>query len=178
MYPPTAKAMGVLPSSAAACAGPAANASGLLGPLLLANASSGAARMDPGRPTLADSFYAISYLYYGALGTLSTMLCGALISYLTGPTKRSALGPGLLWWDLTSQTASVAPKEEVATQGDSLVKGAEELPPSAKRPPGFRPTNEDQLLFLGQKEVNGTSSGSWNPGRGREGGRDLRETHL
>lgn len=41
-------------------------------------------RMDPGRPTLADSFYAISYLYYGALGTLSTMLCGALISYLTG----------------------------------------------------------------------------------------------
>lgn len=45
LYPPTAKAMGVLPSSAAAgCAGPAANASGLLGPLLLANASSGAAR--------------------------------------------------------------------------------------------------------------------------------------
>ncbi|XP_070272503.1 sodium/iodide cotransporter [Myotis yumanensis] len=178
LYPPTAKAMGVLPSSAAGCAGPAANASGLLGPLLLANASSGAARMDPGRPTLADSFYAISYLYYGALGTLSTVLCGALISYLTGPTKRNALGPGLLWWDLTSQTASVAPKEEVATQGDSLVKGAEELPPSAKRPPGFRPTNEDQLLFLGQKEVNGASSGSWNPGRGREGGRDLRETDL
>ncbi|XP_014401298.1 PREDICTED: sodium/iodide cotransporter, partial [Myotis brandtii] len=135
-------------------------------------------RMDPGPPTLADSFYAISYLYYGALGTLSTVLCGALISYLTGPTKRSALGPGLLWWDLTSQTASVAPKEEVATQGDSLVKGAEELPPSAKRPPGFRLTNEDQLLFLGQKEVNGASSGSWNPGRGREGGRDLRETDL
>lgn len=41
-------------------------------------------RMDPGRPALADSFYAISYLYYGALGTLSTMLCGALVSYLTG----------------------------------------------------------------------------------------------
>lgn len=40
--------------------------------------------MDPGRPTLADSFYAISYLYYGALGTLSTMLCGALVSCLTG----------------------------------------------------------------------------------------------
>lgn len=41
-------------------------------------------RMDPGRPALADSFYAISYLYYGALGTLSTVLCGALVSYLTG----------------------------------------------------------------------------------------------
>ncbi|XP_054572789.1 sodium/iodide cotransporter isoform X1 [Eptesicus fuscus] len=178
LYPPTARTMGVLPSSAAGCAGPAANASGLLGRLLIANASGAATRMDPGRPTLADSFYAISYLYYGALGTLSTVLCGALISYLTGPTKRSALGPGLLWWDLTLQTASVAPKKEVATQDDSLVKGAEELPPRAKRPPGFLPTNEDQLLFLGQKEVNGASSGSWNPGRGREGGRDLRETDL
>lgn len=40
--------------------------------------------MDPGRPALADNFYAISYLYYGALGTLSTVLCGALISCLTG----------------------------------------------------------------------------------------------
>lgn len=40
--------------------------------------------MDTGRPALADTFYAISYLYYGALGTLTTMLCGALISYLTG----------------------------------------------------------------------------------------------
>lgn len=40
----------------------------------------------------------------------------------SGPTKRSALGPGLLWWDLTRQTASVAPKEEVATLDDTLVK--------------------------------------------------------
>jgi hypothetical protein len=40
--------------------------------------------VDPGWPVLADSFYAISYLYYGALGTVTTMLCGALVSYLTG----------------------------------------------------------------------------------------------
>ena len=40
--------------------------------------------MDPDQHTLADSFYAISYLYYGALGTLSTVLCGALVSCLTG----------------------------------------------------------------------------------------------
>ena len=39
---------------------------------------------DPEQPILAASFYAISYLYYGALGTLSTILCGALISCLTG----------------------------------------------------------------------------------------------
>lgn len=40
--------------------------------------------MDPDQPTLADNFYAISYLYYGALGTLCTVLCGALVSCLTG----------------------------------------------------------------------------------------------
>lgn len=48
---------------------------------VLPHCSSG---MDAGRPALADTFYAVSYLYYGALGTLTTMLCGALISYLTG----------------------------------------------------------------------------------------------
>ena len=41
---------------------------------------------------------------------------------MPGPTKHSALRPGLLWWDLTWQTASVAPKEEVAILDDSLVK--------------------------------------------------------
>ncbi|XP_070442682.1 sodium/iodide cotransporter [Equus przewalskii] len=178
LYPPSAQSMGVLTSSAAGCAEPPANASSLLGPLLAANASGGAPSpgMDPGRPALADSFYAISYLYYGALGTLSTVLCGALVSCLTGPTKRSALGPGLLWWDLTRQTASVAPKEEVATLDDTLVKGAEELPPGAKRPPDFLPTDEDHLLFLEQKEGNG--AGSWTPGSGHDGGGDLRETDL
>ncbi|KAM8763689.1 sodium/iodide cotransporter [Rhynchonycteris naso] len=182
LYPPKAKSMGVLPSSAAGCVGPSANASGLLGPLLITSASSGAPRMDPttdpGQPTLADSLYAISYLYYGALGTLSTVLCGALISCLTGPNKHSAHGPGLLWWDLTWQTASVAPKEEVATLDDSLVKGAEELSYTAKRRPDFLPTSEDHLLFLGQKEENGADSDSWNPGSGCEDGHDLRETDL
>uniref|UniRef100_A0A8D0Z1T8 Solute carrier family 5 member 5 n=2 Tax=Sus scrofa TaxID=9823 RepID=A0A8D0Z1T8_PIG len=160
LYPPSAQSMGVLPSSAAGCALPTANASGLQDPVLAVNASSTASSLetDPEQPILAASFYAISYLYYGALGTLSTILCGALISCLTGPTKRSALGPGLLWWDLTRQTASVAPKEEVAALDDSLMKGAEELPLAIKKPPDFLSTNEDHLLFLGQKEVNGASS--------------------
>nr|CAC81949.1 sodium iodide symporter [Sus scrofa] len=156
LYPPSAQSMGVLPSSAAGCALPTANASGLQDPVLAVNASSTASSLetDPEQPILAASFYAISYLYYGALGTLSTILCGALISCLTGPTKRSALGPGLLWWDLTRQTASVAPKEEVAALDDSLMKqGAEELPLAIKKPPDFLSTNEDHLLFLGQKEV-------------------------
>ncbi|XP_024623163.1 sodium/iodide cotransporter [Neophocaena asiaeorientalis asiaeorientalis] len=178
LYPPSAQSMGVLPSSAAGCAVPSANASGILDPLLAANASSRASslEMDPDQPTLTDSFYAISYLYYGALGTVSTVLCGALVSCLTGPTKRSALGPGLLWWDLTRQTASVAPKEEVAALDDSLMKGAEELSPGTKRPPDFLPTDEDHLLFLGQKEMNG--AGSRTPGSEHDKGLNLRETDL
>nr|XP_045364157.1 sodium/iodide cotransporter isoform X3 [Camelus bactrianus] len=178
LYPPSAQSMGVLPSSAAGCAVPSANASGFLDPLLAANASSRASslEMDPDQSTLADSFYAISYLYYGTLGTLSTVLGGALISCLTGPTKRSALGPGLLWWDLMQQTASVAPKEEVATLDDSLMKGAEALPPRGKSPPNFLPNDEDHLPFLGQKEVNGASSRT--PDSEHDKGCDLRETDL
>ncbi|XP_012509463.1 PREDICTED: sodium/iodide cotransporter [Propithecus coquereli] len=176
LYPPSAQTMGVLPSSAVRCAAPSANASGLPDSLLLAaQASSSSSGMDPSRPALADSFYAVSYLYYGALGTLTTVLCGALVSCLTGPTKRSALGPGLLWWDLARQTASVAPKEEVAILDDSLVKGAEELLPGTKKPSCFLPTDENQVVFLGQKELEGASS--QNPRSGRDGD-TLRETNL
>lgn len=44
LYPPSAQSMGVLPSSAAGCPEPSANTSGLLGPLLAINISSGASR--------------------------------------------------------------------------------------------------------------------------------------
>ncbi|CAO2612507.1 Sodium/iodide cotransporter, partial [Lemmus lemmus] len=70
LYPPGEQVMGVLPTSAAGCT----NASLLMG----------SPRVEADHPALADTFYAISYLYYGALGTLTTMLCGVLISYLTG----------------------------------------------------------------------------------------------
>uniref|UniRef100_A0A8I5Y1G6 Solute carrier family 5 member 5 n=1 Tax=Rattus norvegicus TaxID=10116 RepID=A0A8I5Y1G6_RAT len=147
LYPPGEQTMGVLPTSAAGCT----NDSVLLGPPGATNASNGipSSGMDTGRPALADTFYAISYLYYGALGTLTTMLCGALISYLTGPTKRSSLGPGLLWWDLARQTASVAPKEDTATLEESLVKGPEDIPAVTKKPPGLKPGAETHPLYLG-----------------------------
>ncbi|KAH0508420.1 Sodium/iodide cotransporter [Microtus ochrogaster] len=149
LYPPGEQIMGVLPTSAAGCT----NASLLMGPPGAANTSSGvpSSRVEADRPALADTFYAISYLYYGALGTLTTMLCGILISYLTGPTKRSSLGPGLLWWDLARQTASVAPKEDAATLEDSLVKGPEDIPAVTKKPSGFLPGDEAHLLSLGHE---------------------------
>ncbi|XP_049733345.1 sodium/iodide cotransporter isoform X1 [Elephas maximus indicus] len=178
LYPPSEQIMGVLSTSAEGCAASPANVSGLLGPLLASNASSGepSPGMDPNRPALADTFYAISYLYYGALGTLSTILCGALISCLTGPTKRSALGPGLLWWDFMKQTASVAPKGEEAPLDDNLAKGPEELPLGANRSPDFLPIHEDGLLFLGQKEVE--VAGSRTTHSGQDDGLDLRESNL
>ncbi|KAM6168142.1 sodium/iodide cotransporter [Erethizon dorsatum] len=176
LYPPSEQTMGVLPSSAAGCVVPSSNASVLLDSGLL-NAemigSGSVSAEDPGQPALAHSFYAISYLYYGALGTLTTVLCGALVSYLTGPTKRSALGPGLLWWDLTWQMASVAPKEEVATLDDRPVKDPEEIP-GVKSAPDFRPTEEDGPLFL-QRE--GKGPGPWAPCSGKGGDLD-RETNL
>ncbi|XP_048651376.1 sodium/iodide cotransporter isoform X2 [Marmota marmota marmota] len=173
LYPPSAQIMGVLPSSTYGCGTLSANASDLLELTLTTNASSrtSSSRVAPGRPALADSFYAISYLYYGALGTLTTMLGGALVSYLSGPTKRSALGPGLLWWDLARQTASVAPKEEITALDDTLVKGPEEILPGTKKPPGSLPNDENHPLFLGQ-EVEGT------PGPGHVGGHDHGETNL
>uniref|UniRef100_A0A8D2E2D1 Solute carrier family 5 member 5 n=1 Tax=Sciurus vulgaris TaxID=55149 RepID=A0A8D2E2D1_SCIVU len=177
LYPPSAQIMGVLPSSTSGCWTLSANTSVLLDSILATNASSrtSSSSMDLTRPALADSFYAISYLYYGALGTLTTMLCGALVSYLTGPTKRSALGPGLLWWDLSRQTASVAPKEEITTLDDRLVKGPEEFLPGTKKPRGFLPTDEAHPLFLGQElEEARTRS----PSLGHRGDQDHGETNL
>ncbi|MGH0184363.1 UNVERIFIED_CONTAM: hypothetical protein FKN15_014685 [Acipenser sinensis] len=52
------------------------------------------------QPSIADNFYSMSFLYYGALGTVSALLVGVAVSYITGPTQRKAIAPGLLWWDL------------------------------------------------------------------------------
>ncbi|XP_058148801.1 LOW QUALITY PROTEIN: sodium/iodide cotransporter [Dasypus novemcinctus] len=165
VYPPSAQSMGVLPTSTAGC-----NASGLLGAPPAANASAEApsAGADAGGPALAESFYAVSYLYYGALGTLGTLLCGALVSYLSGPTKRSTLAPGLLWWDLARQTASVAPKEEAAPLDESAGKGPEELAPEAKKPPRSPPPDDGRPHCRWQQQAPGTGPG----------GLDLRETDL
>ncbi|XP_054985623.1 sodium/iodide cotransporter [Sorex araneus] len=166
LYPPSPQSMGELSTSAAGCAQLLANAShlDLQG---TTNASSEGHSGDTGLPALANSLYAISYLYYGALGTLVTVLCGALISCLMGPTKRASVGPGLLWWDLGRQVAPMAGREEAAVLNDgALVKGMETLTPETKNPPELLPT-EDRPLFQG---ADGASA--------RAPVRDLRETDL
>ncbi|MFT7798652.1 sodium/iodide cotransporter [Arapaima gigas] len=60
------------------------------------------------RFTGLSNFYAMSYLYFAALGTSSAVLVGLVVSVLTGPTKRTGISPGLLWWDLQKQNADIA----------------------------------------------------------------------
>ncbi|XP_059576025.1 sodium/iodide cotransporter isoform X4 [Alligator mississippiensis] len=92
LYPPSAATMGVLPTYGTLCPlyntshGP--NGTVVLGPLPPRNVS-----VPADRPAASDNFYAMSYLYYGALGTLSTVGVGVLASYLTGSLVRLP-GPG------------------------------------------------------------------------------------
>ncbi|XP_075632863.1 sodium/iodide cotransporter [Balearica regulorum gibbericeps] len=106
LYPPSAAAMGVLPAAGALCplynrtAG--ANRTVLLGPLPPREEPPA-----PARPAIVGDFYAISYLYYGALGTLTTVVGGVLLSSLPGLTRRTRLPPGVLWWDIAKQTTAL-----------------------------------------------------------------------
>ncbi|XP_040276306.1 sodium/iodide cotransporter-like [Bufo bufo] len=115
LYPPSPEIMGVLPTYAEQC--PIYNSSqgiiyGLPPPRNITAPIP--------RTTIADEFYALSYLYYGALGTFSTIISGVIVSYTTGPTKRETLAHGLLWWDLgtvqTVKSTEMLPEGEVKFQ--------------------------------------------------------------
>ncbi|XP_074158390.1 sodium/iodide cotransporter [Sminthopsis crassicaudata] len=156
LYPPSPQTMGVLPTFTDNCAlyniSEGLNVTVIMGTLPPKTITA------PGdRPAVADDFYAISYLYYGALGTLTTVLAGILISYLTGPTKRSDLGPGLLWWDVMKQMSSVAPMAKSVPVEDSLSnsKDSKEPPHEIKKLPG--PSSfwlQDQVLQKEAEESN------------------------
>eukprot|EP00076_Gallus_gallus_P034521 XP_025000059.1 sodium/iodide cotransporter isoform X6 [Gallus gallus] len=154
LYPAPANIAGVLPASGAHCPlynhTASTNHTLLMGPLPPQHPS-----REPARPPIVGDFYAISYLYYGALGTLSTVLAGVLLSYLAGPTKRAQLPPGVLWWDITKQTSSVSPAGGTAPSGGCPTKVCRdpqggpcpEAPPVllARPPPQHRGVTE-QLL--------------------------------
>nr|XP_014347292.1 PREDICTED: sodium/iodide cotransporter isoform X2 [Latimeria chalumnae] len=122
IYPPTAQIMGVLPMFAEKCpllliSNSSTNGTIVLGPLPPKNISQA---LD--RPAIVDDFYSMSYLYYGALGTVLTVLVGVLISYLTGPTKRTDIAPGLLWWDLKKQNTSLPAEEKDTFYNGNVTK--------------------------------------------------------
>ncbi|XP_063778986.1 sodium/iodide cotransporter [Pseudophryne corroboree] len=113
IYPPTPEIMGMLPIYAEHC--PLYNSSqGIIyGPPPPLNIT-----VPLDRPKIADEFYSLSYLYYGAIGTFSTFLCGILVSQFTGPTKRETLAPGLVWWDNTT-ASRLKSEEKPETEKDS-----------------------------------------------------------
>uniref|UniRef100_A0A3Q2ZYC6 Solute carrier family 5 member 5 n=1 Tax=Kryptolebias marmoratus TaxID=37003 RepID=A0A3Q2ZYC6_KRYMA len=86
LYPPSEETMGVLPSFTGSCS--SAN--------VTLNSSS---NHEHG----INNFYSMSYLYFGAMATSSVILVGLIVSYATGPTERSQIKEGLLWWDLNNE---------------------------------------------------------------------------
>ncbi|XP_026578319.1 sodium/iodide cotransporter [Pseudonaja textilis] len=133
LYPPSASTMGVLPSYAGLCPllniSRGANSSSLLyGPL----PQPALLEQRPERLAVADDFYAISYLYYGALGTLSTVAVGLLASCLKGSAGEDSKRPAVLWWDVmkrpletTPEDAAGDPQKKEALDSASLALGFE-----------------------------------------------------
>ncbi|KAJ1085826.1 hypothetical protein NDU88_005951 [Pleurodeles waltl] len=108
IYPPSNEMMGVLPTHTNFCPQRnTTNGSIIWGPL-----PTKIQTVSLERPAIADDFYALSYLYYGAIGTVTTVVVGVLISYLTGPTKRHEIAHGLLWWDLMEPEAPGPPEDK------------------------------------------------------------------
>uniref|UniRef100_A0A8C7MYY4 Solute carrier family 5 member 5 n=1 Tax=Oncorhynchus kisutch TaxID=8019 RepID=A0A8C7MYY4_ONCKI len=95
LHPPSLQTMGVLPTYTDQC--PSSNST--------VNSSLGMDTPSASTPrTSLQNFYSMSYLYFGAVGTISVVLVGVAVSYATGPTKRNTIDPGLLWWDLQQKT--------------------------------------------------------------------------
>ncbi|KAJ8278653.1 hypothetical protein COCON_G00057190 [Conger conger] len=109
LYPPSPEIMGVLPTYAEECL--LQNIT--LNSSVIQDSVSAWTTVPLGQHgvTALEDFYSISYLYFGALGTGSTVLTGLLVSYITGPTERTAIAPGLLWWDNLRVKTLDAPSE-------------------------------------------------------------------
>ncbi|XP_043577362.1 sodium/iodide cotransporter isoform X2 [Chiloscyllium plagiosum] len=131
LYPPSPEIMGVLPFNTGSCH-----------PVYSANATVNGSAWFIDKVTLlsglkkrsniVDQFYALSYLYYGLLGTLITVIVGIGVSYLSGPTKREDIANGLLWWDLSK-------KKPVSEETEQLNK--KELPDLESSKAALKETN-------------------------------------
>ncbi|ROI46629.1 Tyrosine-protein kinase JAK2 [Anabarilius grahami] len=103
IYPPTPQIMGVLPTSADRCLATNATLSSTT-----AVAKSSIVASSVPQDYGFQNIYSISYLYFGALSTSAVILVGVVVSYITGPTKKDSIGPGLLWWNLEQKTCDVS----------------------------------------------------------------------
>uniref|UniRef100_H0VEQ5 Solute carrier family 5 member 12 n=1 Tax=Cavia porcellus TaxID=10141 RepID=H0VEQ5_CAVPO len=60
------------------------------------NLTTSAPSVLPNRPELADTWYSLSYLYYSAVGCITCILAGLLISLVTGLQRGEAVNPLLI----------------------------------------------------------------------------------
>ncbi|XP_028299390.1 sodium/iodide cotransporter isoform X3 [Gouania willdenowi] len=111
IYPPSEETMGVLPSFTSECG--FTNIS--LNTSYNQDQQSISVPLHPNIEWGLHNFYSMSYLYFGAMATSSVVLVGLIVSYITGPTKRSQIKEGLLWWDLQKK------KEAVQSEGRTLL---------------------------------------------------------
>ncbi|KAI2661864.1 Sodium/iodide cotransporter [Labeo rohita] len=100
IYPPTPQTMGVLPTSTGHCNATLNNTTIAAKSSILASSVS--------QDYSLQNIYAISYLYFGALSTSAVVLVGVVVSYITGPTKKDSISPGLLRWNLEQKTCSAS----------------------------------------------------------------------
>uniref|UniRef100_A0A8C6VYN3 Solute carrier family 5 member 5 n=1 Tax=Nothobranchius furzeri TaxID=105023 RepID=A0A8C6VYN3_NOTFU len=105
LHPPSEETMGVLPSFTGSCS---------LANITMSHNSNQKQKsistvLHPNDNGIFN-FYSTSYLYFGAMATSTVVLVGLVVSYATGPTKRSQIKEGLLWWDLNKK------KEEIPSQ--------------------------------------------------------------
>ncbi|XP_041863103.1 sodium/iodide cotransporter isoform X2 [Melanotaenia boesemani] len=111
LYPPSEDTMGVLPSFTGNC-----EPSNIT---LSSSTNHGqhsiSTPLHPINQGGIHNFYSMSYLYFGAMATSSVVLVGLIVSYATGPTKRSHIKEGLLWWDLNKKTVKVLSEHRTAT---------------------------------------------------------------
>uniref|UniRef100_A0A9J8CVL9 Solute carrier family 5 member 5 n=1 Tax=Cyprinus carpio carpio TaxID=630221 RepID=A0A9J8CVL9_CYPCA len=108
IYPPTPQIMGVLPTSAGNCL--ASNFS-----FFQLNSYS------------LQNIYSISYLYFGALSTSAVVLVGVVVSYITGPTKKDSISPGLLRWNLVITNNNTAEIIFLSLQNETMTNNPTEI---------------------------------------------------
>ncbi|XP_038633876.1 sodium/iodide cotransporter isoform X2 [Scyliorhinus canicula] len=173
LYPPSPEIMGILPFNTGSCQ-PLSNSNATV------NGSAWLPEMGAStsgsRPGIADEFYALSYLYYGILGTLTTVVVGIGVSYLTGPTKREEIAKGLLWWDLSKMEAVSEETEQLKSR---------EVPVSQSNRPMLKSRSSTTSILLAQVEagreellVQPEESTYWDALTGENSSAILDETYL
>ncbi|XP_055509712.1 sodium-coupled monocarboxylate transporter 1-like isoform X2 [Leucoraja erinacea] len=85
IYPPSAKFTGLLETSISGC--PLSNVTTST-PVNVTSLLTAVASPNQERPSIAEDFYSLSYLYYSPLACLSTVFVGLTISFFTGGNEK------------------------------------------------------------------------------------------